>query len=132
MRIAVEPMGAPRQTRSDKWRPRDCVLRYRQYRDIIRIWTHPANLPLGFPADLFVRFTVTMPPSWSQKKRDRMRGSPHQQKPDLDNMQKGLLDAVFRDEDDAHIWRICAEKVWGDSGSIDVFPLSEAVMLKTP
>jgi Holliday junction resolvase RusA-like endonuclease len=56
-----------------------------------------------------------MPQSWSKKKRVAMDGQPHQQKPDLDNLTKSLLDALF--EDDSHLghW---TSKLWGETGMI--------------
>ncbi|AIV30125.1 endodeoxyribonuclease RusA [Enterobacter cloacae] len=45
-----------------------------------------------------------------------MDGQPHQQKPDLDNLKKSLLDALF--EDDSHIWDARTSKVWGETGMI--------------
>lgn len=112
MRIKVEPMGAPRQVRSDVWRPREVVLRYRAYRDTIR-----AQFSGDVPDDLRLRFHMAMPPSWSDKKRERMLGQPHRQKPDIDNLVKGFMDALL--EDDSHVWRIFAEKVWSDGGGIE-------------
>lgn len=61
-------------------------------------------------------FIIPMPKSWSQKKRDLMNGQPHQQKPDIDNLTKSLLDALF--DDDSHIWDIRTSKVWGEMGQI--------------
>jgi Holliday junction resolvase RusA-like endonuclease len=60
-----------------------------------------------------------MPASWSVKKRDKFRGTPHRQKPDLDNLTKALLDAALP-KTDAEIWSLSAFKVWADEGSIEV------------
>lgn len=38
-----------------------------------------------------------------------MNGKPHQSKPDKDNLERALLDALF--EDDAHIWDSRARKL---------------------
>lgn len=59
-----------------------------------------------------------MPKSWTARKREDMDGAPHEQKPDIDNLLKALLDATHHD--DSHIWRICAEKRWAPAGSIEV------------
>jgi Holliday junction resolvase RusA-like endonuclease len=48
-----------------------------------------------------------------------MCGLPHQSKPDLDNLLKGLADAVYP-EDDSMISSITVAKVWSDTGFIDV------------
>lgn len=110
--IRVEPMGAPRQVRSDKWKPRDCILRYRAFRDIVRLQVRT------LPDQLRVRFHISMPPSWTAKKREAMCGQPHRTKPDIDNLCKALMDAVM--VDDKSIWRIEAEKVWSHEGSIEI------------
>jgi len=57
-----------------------------------------------------------MPKSWSKKKKLEMVGRPHKQKPDLDNLLKALLDAVF--DEDCEIWDIQATKYWNTRGMI--------------
>lgn len=59
-----------------------------------------------------------MPKSWSKKKHVEMNGKPHQQKPDVDNLLKALMDAVFKD--DCKVWNVTVSKVWGTSGNITV------------
>lgn len=125
MMYTIVPMAKPRMTRSDKWKQRDCVMRYRAFKDACRL--HGIVVPES--AD--VTYVVPMPASWSQKKRDRMRGMPHQQRPDLDNFDKGLLDAVH--EEDSHVWQLHSRKIWGDTGWIVVKNIgSEAYELDMP
>lgn len=107
----IEPMAKPRMTRADKWKQRDCVLRYRAYKDEIRL--RNVQVPEG---NAHIMFVIPMPASWSNKKRDVMAGQPHQQKPDVDNLHKGLLDAVFLD--DCRVWDHRVTKVWGEVGCI--------------
>jgi Holliday junction resolvase RusA-like endonuclease len=57
-----------------------------------------------------------MPSSWSKKKRQAMAGKPHQQKPDKDNLEKALMDAIYAD--DSHIWDSRVTKLWGEEGQI--------------
>ncbi|MBG3071635.1 RusA family crossover junction endodeoxyribonuclease, partial [Proteus mirabilis] len=45
-----------------------------------------------------------------------MNGKPHQQKPDKDNLEKALLDAIF--DDDSRVWDGRVTKVWGERGQI--------------
>ncbi|XMB29678.1 RusA family crossover junction endodeoxyribonuclease [Pantoea allii] len=87
------------------------VLRYRVFCDEVRLY----DIRLS-EAGAHVTFVMLMTPSWSAKKRALMNGQPHQQKPDIDNLTKSLLDALF--EDDAHIWDVWASKVWGEEGLI--------------
>jgi len=57
-----------------------------------------------------------MPKSWGKKKKEYFNGKPHQQKPDKDNLEKSLLDAIFND--DSHIWDGRVSKIWGEEGRI--------------
>jgi len=68
-----------------------------------------------------------MPKSWSKKKRAEMAGKPHQAKPDKDNLEKALLDAVF--EEDSQIWDNRVSKFWGDEGAIIIRPLPDEAKL---
>lgn len=67
---------------------------------------------------LMVTFFMPMAKSWSKKKKKEMDGMPHQQKPDLDNLCKGVMDCLW--EEDSHIHQIHAEKVWSTEGSIEI------------
>lgn len=115
MMYPIVPVAKPRMTRSDKWKQRDCVLKYRAFKDECRL----RGLELFEQVDL--TFVVPMPASWSKKKREQMNGRPHQQRPDIDNYLKSLMDAVL--EEDSHIWHVAARKIWGEQGAIIVKPL---------
>ena len=109
----IIPCPKPRMTRSDKWKKRPCVMRYRAFADEVRL--------RGVSIDQsgsHVIFTMLMPASWSKAKIAAHEGQPHTQKPDLDNLIKALFDALY--SDDSHIWRFSAEKRWGTSSSITV------------
>lgn len=113
VRYLVTPFGKPRMTRSDKWKQRPPVLRYRLFCDEVRL--HNIKLP---ESGAHVTFILPMPASWSKKKRAEMDGKPHQQKPDFDNLMKALMDALF--DDDSHIWDARVSKIWGEQGAIIV------------
>ena len=106
---AITPVAKPRQTRSDKWKQRPAVMRYRTFADEVR----SAGLEIG--DTLNVVFYLPMPASWSNKRRTEMLGKPHKQKPDIDNLVKALLDAVL--DDDSHVYEIRAVKFWDEVGS---------------
>lgn len=110
MMYPIVPVAKPRMTRSDKWKQRDCVMKYRAFKDECKL----RNLEVSEQSDL--TFVVPMPKSWSLKKKERMNGQPHQQRPDIDNYIKALFDAVC--EEDSHIWHIKAKKIWGEDGLI--------------
>ncbi|EOF5040629.1 RusA family crossover junction endodeoxyribonuclease [Providencia rettgeri] len=109
----IVPVPKPRMTKSDKWKKRPETARYWAFKDEVRL--HGLTLP---ECDYHVIFTVPMPQSWSKKKQAEMNGKPHQQKPDKDNLEKALLDAIF--DDDSRIWDGRVSKVWGATGMITV------------
>jgi Holliday junction resolvase RusA-like endonuclease len=107
----ITPVAKPRMTRSDKWKKRKCVLKYWAYRDEIRLFR--VKIP---ESNARIIFYLPMPDSWSKKKKEQMLGKPHQQKPDIDNLVKGILDATYKD--DSTVWDIKAAKYWGRRGEI--------------
>jgi Holliday junction resolvase RusA-like endonuclease len=94
--IPGTPMGKPRMTQRDKWAKRDVVLRYRDWADGARA-AAPADLPAR---PLRVNWTayLPMPASWSKKKRASHFGMLHRAKPDRDNIDKAVLDALWPDD----------------------------------
>lgn len=109
----INPCPAPRQVRSDAWNPRPRVLRYRSFRDEVK--------SLGVtlqPAWSRIIFRIPMPASWSEKKKAKFNGCPHESKPDLDNLIKALLDACYKE--DSHIWCYTAMKLWAEHGYIEI------------
>jgi Holliday junction resolvase RusA-like endonuclease len=52
------------------------------------------------------------PASYSKKKRAGLVGQVHRVKPDRDNVDKGLLDALFQDDSCVALGRL--EKFWDD------------------
>ena len=109
----ITPIPKPRQTKSDRWKKRDCVLRYRAFADAVRL--RGVQVP---ECGAHIIFHLPMPSSWSKEKRLKMVGQPHQEKPDADNLVKALLDALYKD--DAHIWDYRISKRWSESGGIEV------------
>ena len=112
MRYDIEPVAKPRMTRRDKWAKRPCVLRYNAFKDKCR-WQR-----VKVPASCRVIFHMPMPAGWSRDARAAYEGQPHQQKPDLDNLLKGLMDAVLKE--DSHVFDVRAEKRWSSKPGIEV------------
>lgn len=114
--LPVTPVAYVRTTRNAKWKPKPSLQRYWQYRDAIRA------SGVAYEEGNLVTFHLPMPKSWSGKKRQQMLGKPHRQKPDLDNLIKGLLDAIHykADTDDSVISCIMARKIWSDQGGITI------------
>lgn len=111
------PIPKPRMTQRDRWAKRPAVLRYRAFCDEVRF--RGVTLP---ESGWHVTFVLPMPDSWSKKKRAAMNGMPHQLKPDKDNLEKALLDAIF--DDDARIWDGRVTKIWGERGCIQIIQKS--------
>ena len=109
----ITPVPKPRMTQRDKWAKRPAVLRYRAFCDEVRL--KGVRVP---EAGAHIKFGIPMPKSWSKKKRERMQSAPHQQKPDIDNLTKALLDAVHKD--DSGIWDLRTTKCWDEKGWISI------------
>lgn len=114
MKILVTPVPAPRMTKADAWKKRPAVLRYFAYKDVLR----EAWGDVDLPERLRLQFVMPMPKSWSGKKRLLMNGEPHQQRPDVDNLQKAVQDSLAIE--DSYIWDAHSTKRWGDVGSVTI------------
>ena len=111
MKYHITPVAKPRMTQRDKWKKRPSVMKYRAFKDEIRA----AGIELE-ESNQHVTFIIPMPKSWSKKKRLESHGMPHKQRPDIDNLQKALLDAVT--SEDCYIWDMRCTKIWGYDGAI--------------
>lgn len=102
-------------TQADRWKKRACVTRYWKFKDKVK------ESELKIPQPCKIVFYIPMPKTWSKKKKAAKDGKPHLQRPDKDNLEKGLLDAIF--EEDAHIWNTHTIKLWAYDGMIEITPL---------
>ena len=115
MLYPITPVPKPRMTGSDKWKKRPNVMKYWAFKEECRL------RKVEIPEDgCHIIFTISMPKSWSKKKKLEMAGKPHQQTPDLDNICKAIFDAIY--DNDSHIWTYRATKIWGTEGSIRIIP----------
>ena len=109
----IVPVPKPRQTRADKYLKRAPVMKYRAFADECRLKM------AGVQVDgRTIIFHLPMPKSWPKRKRDDMDGMHHRQRPDIDNLCKALLDALYGD--DSHIADIALSKRWAIEGSIEI------------
>lgn len=117
--IPGSPIGAPRMTQRDKWKQRPCVMAYRAWKDLARLCAGPMPDAKNVLSLSWSAFFVP-PKSWSKKDRlDAMDNCRlHQVKPDRDNIDKAILDALFAD--DAAIASGHIEKRWSDRARLDV------------
>lgn len=70
-----------------------------------------------------VQCEFPMPASWSLRKRENMRGKPHTQVPDADNLFKFIGDTFNKVlwEDDKFIYEATIRKVWEEEGKVKIF-----------
>lgn len=118
MIIEVLPVPKPRMTRRDKWLnpPRPAVAQYRAFCDELH---YAVGSDFELPDKFDIVFYLPCPRTWSQKKREKMHGKPHQQTPDRDNLLKAFQDALLKS--DAHIYDGRVGKFWTDGpGYIEV------------
>jgi len=109
----IVPVSKPRMTQSDKWKKRACTQKYWDFKDECK------NLGISIAeSGSHITFIMPMPKSWSKKKRLDMFGKPHQQRPDKDNLEKALLDAIL--DEDCRIWDSRTTKIWGMDGCITI------------
>ena len=120
----INPVPKPRQTRSAHWKKTASDERYYAFKDAIRLFK--VSVP---ESGYHVLFVLRMPLSWSRKKKDRMRHTACQKTPDKDNLEKALLDSIFKQ--DSHIWDGRCSKVWGDTGKIVLITGIETGWIKT-
>lgn len=105
--VQVVPMcavGKPRMTQRDRWIKRPSVLRYRAFCDELRV------RGIRLPNRYGLIFLLPMLPSWSGAMKAAMNGTPHLRRPDKDNLEKAVADALkARDET---IWDGAVLKYW--------------------
>lgn len=116
MIFKIEPIPKVRMTRGDRWKQRSCVIRYWQYKAELEDLARSSGYVMGDTLNL--RFYLSMPKSWSKRKRLEMNGKPHQVKPDTDNLLKAFQDCLSNE--DSNVWKIQAEKYWSENGSIEI------------
>jgi len=112
----VDPVAKPRMTQRDKWKP--IVKKYYSYSNFLRLQANVqglADLPSVIES-LYIH--IKMPKSWSKKKREALNGKIHEQTPDLDNILKGIMDSLCKN--DKHVAHIKSGlgKFWAEEGAI--------------
>jgi hypothetical protein len=95
-----EPVPAPRMSKSSAWSLEPGVVRYKAFAKEVR------RRGVDLPSPFVVEFHLLG--------KGRADGQDHLQKPDTDNLVKGLIDAVYwrKKGGDSHMCRFAASKVW--------------------
>lgn len=116
--IPGEPVGAPRMTQRDRWQKRPCVIRYRAWKDSARQAANGMIPPVASIESLSWVAWFVPPASWSNKKKAAALGQLHRSRPDRDNIDKAVLDALFPEDSGIASGRI--EKRWGNESRVEV------------
>jgi Holliday junction resolvase RusA-like endonuclease len=112
--IKINPIGKPRMTQRDKWSKRPAVLKYWAYKDFLILEAKRQGYELNNV--LQAEYFIEMPSSWSKKKKSEMHLKPHQNKPDIDNIDKGIMDALLKN--DSAVYKSHTSKYWAYEGEI--------------
>jgi len=92
--VQIQPMGKPRMTQKDQHKP--AHKRYWAYKDEVR---RQVNVPLWrLPEPVTFNWVAwfQIPASLSKKEREARAGRIHRVKPDRDNIDKALMDILFK------------------------------------
>ena len=97
--VRCVPMGKPRMTQRDKWMQRPVVMRYRRYCDRIRAAAKRKNFNPNWNC-YAIKINAYLPlrASWSKKKKLKLVGCLMRNRPDFDNICKGILDSLFKED----------------------------------
>jgi len=117
-KILINPQTAsrPRVTRKGTFYPKA----YTEFkRDFPRLLG--ARKLLSGALMMRISFTIPIPKSWTKKKKTEMMGKYHTQTPDIDNLEKAVMDAMngYFYKDDSQIAVMMSYKRWGEVGSIE-------------
>ena len=107
----ITPVSKPRRKRGYI---NDHVKKYLAFKKEVQLLANIKSYTLGDTLDIV--FIIPMPKSWSGKKKNERDGSPHQQRPDVDNLAKAWMDALATE--DSHVHSINCKKIWGYEGKI--------------
>jgi Holliday junction resolvase RusA-like endonuclease len=98
--VPGEAFGKPTMSRRDKWKQRDCVVKYRAFADLVRLKSREAGMIPAAESVVELRITCYFlpPESHSAKERSRLNGTRHRVKPDSDNIAKSINDSLFKQD----------------------------------
>lgn len=109
--VMLPIIGKPRQTRRDKWAKRPAVVRYRAWCDKLRAAV-PAEWRFAAPVVFSWVAYIACPKSYGKSRSEALAGKPHRQKPDRDNCDKALMDALWEHDERVAVGSMA--KYWDD------------------
>jgi Holliday junction resolvase RusA-like endonuclease len=119
--VDIKPMGAVRMTQRGKW-TNPQAQKYLAYKsEIQRQVRLQAPELIKQACEVSINFWMPIPESWSAKKKIASIGKSVTVKPDIDNLVKGLFDALngLVWTDDNLVVSCNAMKIYSVSGKID-------------
>ena len=120
-KLKITQVSKPRMTRSDTWKKRPCVVKYWGFKEELLSLFKENNISID--KKLYIEFHLPMAKSWSAKKRKEKEGDFHDQKPDIDNLIKAVLDAIL--SEDCMVHSVFARKFWAKEASIVILDSQE-------
>ncbi|MGG3803136.1 RusA family crossover junction endodeoxyribonuclease [Metabacillus fastidiosus] len=117
-------MGAVRMTQRSKYKS-DSAQRYLAYKDRIK-WLVKQQLKgqklLAGALEVEISFTMPIPKSWSNVKKQQAVGEYHTKKPDADNLVKGVFDSLNKLvwQDDNQVAKVMAVKSYGEVPGMEI------------
>lgn len=83
---------------------------------------HGDRSPMVGDVEVEIVARFRMPRTWSERKRQRIDGSPCRKKPDADNIAKAVLDALneYAYADDAQVVGLKVSKRWAPRSSVEI------------
>jgi len=111
-------VGKPRMTQRDKWKQRPCVMRYRDWCDRVRAVVGKMLPASGFVQSLDWIAYFEPPKSWKKQRRVSCIGQLHCARPDRDNIDKAVLDCLYKEDSGIAMGTI--QKRWGWAARIEI------------
>jgi Holliday junction resolvase RusA-like endonuclease len=116
----ITPVPKPRMTQKDKKRrgvaPRPPVARYNAFKREVELLITPHIKDLN---GAHITFHMPTPKSWGRAKMIEHEGTPHKSTPDLDNLLKALMDAMYLDDKCVHTINFLGKR-WAREGAIEI------------
>lgn len=120
--LNIKPMGAVRMTQRGKWKS-DAAQKYLSYKQQIGYAARKAiENPNSNPVIIFANFYYPIPKSFSKDKKELARSGQLRPvvKPDIDNVAKGIMDALngVAYKDDNQVVGLMTNKFYADEPMI--------------
>jgi Holliday junction resolvase RusA-like endonuclease len=118
----ITPASRPKVTRYGTFYSKN----YEAFRKVVGEWLDKQPTTTKYdktkPLKATFKFNITIPKSYSKKKREALLGKPMIDRKDIDNMIKAIMDILQGRlfEDDKQIYYLTASKYWTEKGKIEI------------